>query len=75
MVMIVGCNVAGIAAMHTLVKEAHRLLIILIDQQDHFEYAPGLLRILCKPDHFNEVAKKIPKSKYYGFIHGKVTGT
>eukprot|EP00934_Nitzschia_sp_Nitz4_P005197 Nitzschia sp. Nitz4//scaffold219_size35776//20370//21812//NITZ4_007824-RA/size35776-processed-gene-0.11-mRNA-1//-1//CDS//3329542320//5187//frame0 len=73
-VVIVGGNFAGLSALWELMPHKDLLDIVLIDQRDYFEYTPGILRLVCKPDHANNIAKKLPDQPgVYRRIQGKVT--
>ncbi len=74
-VVIVGANFSGLSALRHLLRKPHLFRIILVDQRDYFEYTPGILRLFCEPDHFNNITKKLPTGdsyRFHEFIQGKV---
>lgn len=74
-VVIVGGNFSGLAALQKLAEKADSFTIVLIDQRDYFEYTPGILRLFCQPDHFTNIAKKLPQwpnTATHQFVHGRV---
>lgn len=75
-VVIVGGNFSGLAARWKLLQHADRFRIVVIDQKEFFEYTPGVLRLFGEPDHFSNIAKRVPGDELGPssfFIQGKVT--
>ena len=74
-VIIVGANFAGLTALQKLSKHANKFRIILMDQRDYFEFTPGVLRLFCEPEHYDNLAKNLSRqgSPSHEFIHGRVT--
>eukprot|EP00928_Gymnodinium_smaydae_P068390 TRINITY_DN5152_c0_g1_i2.p1 TRINITY_DN5152_c0_g1~~TRINITY_DN5152_c0_g1_i2.p1 ORF type:complete len:495 (+),score=112.98 TRINITY_DN5152_c0_g1_i2:82-1566(+) len=70
-VVIVGCNFAGLSALWELAEDP-AVQIIVIDQRDYFEYVPGVLRLFCEPELFSTMAREIPAGNW-DFMPGTVT--
>ena len=65
-VAIVGGSFAGLTALRQVVSK-HRqrqsdqsLHIVLLDQNEYFEYTPGLLRLFCDMNSFDNVYGRLP---------------
>ena len=72
-VVVVGGSFAGLAAVRELQNNA-LFRVILIDQNEYFEYTPGILRLFCEPDAMQKLAHPMPKGSHQ-VIKGTVTRT
>jgi NADH dehydrogenase FAD-containing subunit len=74
-IVIVGGNFAGLAALWELVKKLvvsqttgnnnttiAPIKIVLLDERDYSEYTPGILRLVCDPNHHCNIAQPLPKT-------------
>jgi len=76
-VVIVGGNFSGLAALWYLIRNnfssRRRLKIVLIEQREYFEYTPGILRLLCEPQKFFQLAQRLPHdASTHQVLQGKV---
>jgi hypothetical protein len=77
-VIVVGGSFAGLAFCRTLLAKrssARRYDVVLISQNTHVEYTPGILRTLVQPSQYQHIHASIEQCLPAGvkFIHGSVS--